>query len=56
LRLGGCLRRPPSQAPVRAQSPARNTRIKRRKIREDFVGFLAKEKKKVHLLLFFFFL
>ena len=34
LRLGGCL-----QAPARAQSPARNTRIKRRKIREDFVGY-----------------
>ena len=39
LRLGGCLRGPPSQAPARAQSPARNTRIKRRKIRMDFVGY-----------------
>ena len=39
LRLGGCLRGPPPQAPARAQSPARNTRIKRRKIRRDFVGY-----------------
>ena len=39
LRLGGCLRGPPSQAPARAQSPARNTRIKRRKFREDFWGY-----------------
>ena len=39
LRLGGCLRGPPSQAPARAQSPARNTRIKRRKIRRSFVGY-----------------
>ena len=39
LRLGGCLRRPPPQAPARAQSPTRNTRIKRRKFREDFVGY-----------------
>ena len=39
LRLGGCLRGPPPQAPARAQSPARNTRIKRRKFREDFVGY-----------------
>ena len=39
LRLGGCLRGPPSQAPARAQSPARNTRIKRRKSRKDFVGY-----------------
>ena len=38
LRLGGCLRTPCPQAPARAQSPARNTRIKRRKIRRDFVG------------------
>ena len=40
LRLGGCLRAPGSQAPARAQSPARNTRIKRRKIRMDFVGYI----------------
>jgi hypothetical protein len=40
LRLGGCLRGPPSQAPARAQSPARNTRIKRRKIRGGFWGYL----------------
>ena len=39
LRLGGCLRGPPPQAPARAQSPARNTRIKRRKIRGSFVGY-----------------
>ena len=40
LRLGGCLRAPCSQAPARAQSPARNTRIKRRKIRRSFWGYL----------------
>ena len=39
LRLGGCLRGPPPQAPARAQSPTRNTRIKRRKIRGGFVGY-----------------
>ena len=39
LRLGGCLRGLPSQAPARVQSPTRNTRIKRRKIRRDFVGY-----------------
>ena len=39
LRLGGCLRAPCSQAPARAQSPARNTRIKRRKIRKSFWGY-----------------
>ena len=39
LRLGGCLRGPPPQAPARAQSPTRNTRIKRRKTRKDFVGY-----------------
>ena len=39
LRLGGCLRGPPSQAPARAQSPTRNTRIKRRNFRTDFVGY-----------------
>ena len=39
LRLGGCLRGPPTQAPARAQSPTRNTRIKRRKTRKDFVGY-----------------
>ena len=39
LRLGGCLRGPPSQAPARAQSPARNTRIKRRKFRGNFGGY-----------------
>ena len=39
LRLGGCLRAPCSQAPARAQSPARNTRIKRRKIRRSFWGY-----------------
>ena len=39
LRLGGCLRGPPPQAPARAQSPTRNTRIKRRKSRKDFVGY-----------------
>jgi hypothetical protein len=36
LRLGGCLRTPCPQAPARAQSPARTTRIKRRKFRKDF--------------------
>jgi hypothetical protein len=39
LRLGGYLRKPFPLAPARAQSPARNTRIKRRKIRKDFVGY-----------------
>ena len=39
LRLGGCLRGPPPQAPARAQSPTRNTRIKRRKFRKDFWGY-----------------
>ena len=39
LRLGGCLRGPPPQAPARAQSPTRNTRIKRRNFRTDFVGY-----------------
>jgi hypothetical protein len=39
LRLGGCLRGPPPQAPARAQSPTRNTRIKRRKFRGSFVGY-----------------
>ena len=39
LRLGGCLPGRPWQAPARAQSPARNTRIKRRKIRMDFWGY-----------------
>ena len=39
LRLGGCLRGPPSQAPARAQSPTRNTRIKRRKFRVTFWGY-----------------
>jgi len=39
LRLGGCLRGPPPQAPARAQSPTRNTRIKRRKFRRGFVGY-----------------
>ena len=39
LRLGGCLRGPPPQAPARAQSPTRNTRIKRRKIRGSFWGY-----------------
>jgi hypothetical protein len=38
LRLGGCLRVSDPQAPARAQSPTRNTRIKRRKIRKDFWG------------------
>ena len=36
---GGCLRRPPPQAPARAQSPTRNTRIKRRNFRADFCGY-----------------
>jgi hypothetical protein len=39
LRLGGCLWRPPPPAPARAQSPTRNTRIKRRNFREDFVSY-----------------
>ena len=39
LRLGGCLRKRFPQAPARAQSPARNTRIKRRKIRRSFWGY-----------------
>jgi hypothetical protein len=39
LRLGGCLRTPRPQAPARAQSPTRNTRIKRRKFRRGFVGY-----------------
>ena len=39
LRLGGCLRRQPPQTPARAQSPTRNTRIKRRNFRTDFVGY-----------------
>ena len=39
LRLGGCLRRPLPQAPARAQSPTRNTRINRRKFRKDFWGY-----------------
>jgi hypothetical protein len=39
LRLGGCLRGPPPQAPARAQSPTHNTRIKRRKISGSFVGY-----------------
>ena len=39
LRLSGYLRKRFPQAPARAQSPARNTRIKRRKIREGFVGY-----------------
>ena len=39
LRLGGCLRAPCSQAPARAQSPTRNTRIKRRNFRKDFWGY-----------------
>ena len=39
LRLSGCLRGLPSQAPARAQSPTRNTRIKRRNFRKDFWGY-----------------
>ena len=39
LRLGGCLRGRPSQAPARAQSLTRNTRIKRRNFRRSFVGY-----------------
>ena len=39
LRLGGYLQGPTPQAPARAQSPARNTRIKRRKFRRGFVGY-----------------
>ena len=39
LRLGGCLRGPPPQAPARAQSPTHNTRIKRRNFRTDFWGY-----------------
>ena len=38
----GCLRGRPSQAPVRAQSPTRNIRIKRRKIRRSFWGYFCK--------------
>ena len=34
-----CLRGRAPQAPARAQSPARNTRIKRRKFRRYFVGY-----------------
>ena len=48
LRLGGCLRAPGPQAPARAQSPARNTRIKRRKIREDFVGYFGIRESEVY--------
>ena len=39
LRLGGWLRTPRPQAPARAQSPTRNTRIKRRKFRGGFWGY-----------------
>ena len=39
LRLGGCLRGRPSQAPARAQSLTRNNRTKRRKFRRSFVGY-----------------
>ena len=39
LRLGGCLRGSPPQAPARAQSPTHNTRMKRRKFRGSFVGY-----------------
>jgi hypothetical protein len=38
LRLGGCLQAPGLHAPARAQSPTRNTRIKRRKFRRSFWG------------------
>ena len=39
LRLGRCLQAPGLKAPARAQSPTRNTRIKRRNFRRSFVGY-----------------
>jgi hypothetical protein len=39
LRSRRCLRGRPSQAPAESQASKRNTRIKRRKIREDFWGY-----------------
>ena len=50
LRLGGCLQAPGLQAPARAQSPTRNTRIKRRKIRMDFWFFLDVPESEVYTL------
>ena len=49
LRLGGCLRGPPPQAPARAQSPTRNTRIKRRKIRRSFWGYFDVPESEVYI-------
>ena len=51
LRLGGWLRTPCPQAPARAQSPTRNTRIKRRKFREDFVGYFGIRESEVYVYL-----
>ena len=48
LRLGGCLQAPGLQAPARAQSPARNTRIKRRKIRGSFWGYFGIRESEVY--------
>ena len=50
LRLGWCLRKRFPQAPARAQSPTRNTRIKRRKIRMDFWFFLDVPESEVYTL------
>ena len=52
LKLGGCLRRPPSQAPARAQSLTRNTRIKRRKFRGSFVGYFDVPESEVYTVLY----
>ena len=52
LRLGGCLRGPPPQAPARAQSPTRNTRIKRRNFRTDFVGYFDVPESEVYTLIY----
>ena len=49
LRLGGCLRTPCPQAPARAQSPTRNTRIKRRKFRKDFWGYFGIQESRVYI-------
>ena len=53
LRLGGCLRMRgrPSQAPAQAQSPTRNTRIKRRKFRRGFVGYFGIPESEVYTYL-----
>ena len=48
LRLGGCLQAPGLQAPARAQSLTRNTRIKRRKFRKDFWGYFGIRESRVY--------